>query len=66
MAQTLGLRVVGEGVETMGQMEALRRGGCDLLQGYLFSKPVPAEEATLFLRRRHLMPSGELQLKTAV
>ena len=57
MAQALGLRVVGEGVETLGQMEALRIGGCDLLQGYLFSRPVPAEEALQFLRHRQLMPS---------
>ena len=67
MAQTLGLRVVGEGVETMGQMEALSNGGCDILQGYLFSKPVPAEQATQFLRNRRLMPSATLKhLRAAV
>ncbi|MGD0482089.1 MAG: EAL domain-containing protein [Terracidiphilus sp.] len=60
MAQALGLRVVGEGVETLGQMEALREGGCDMLQGYLFSGPVPAEQALQFLRHRQLMPSSIL------
>ncbi len=55
MAHTLGLRVVGEGVETLGQMEALCRGGCDTLQGYLFSKPVPADQALQLLRHRQLM-----------
>jgi EAL domain-containing protein (putative c-di-GMP-specific phosphodiesterase class I) len=48
-------------------MEALRKGGCDILQGYLFSKPVPAEQATHFLRNRQLAPSASLRhLKTAV
>jgi EAL domain-containing protein (putative c-di-GMP-specific phosphodiesterase class I) len=56
MAQALGLRVVGEGVETLGQLEALRTGGCDRLQGYLFSRPVPAEQALQFLHHRQLMP----------
>jgi diguanylate cyclase (GGDEF)-like protein len=66
MAQALGLRVVGEGVETLGQMEALRQGGCDMLQGYLFSRPVPAEQALQFLRHRQLMPPSVLSFpKTA-
>jgi diguanylate cyclase (GGDEF)-like protein len=60
MAQALGLRVVGEGVETLGQMEALRKGGCDMLQGYLFSRPVPAEQALQLLRHRQLMPPSIL------
>ena len=55
MAQALGLRVVGEGVETLGQMEALCKGGCDMIQGNLFSRPVPAEQALQFLRHRQLV-----------
>jgi diguanylate cyclase (GGDEF)-like protein len=43
LARTLGLAVVAEGVETESQADLLRRGGCDFLQGYLFSRPVPAE-----------------------
>ncbi|RTL36901.1 MAG: EAL domain-containing protein, partial [Rhodocyclaceae bacterium] len=42
LARTLGLAVVAEGVETESQADLLRRGGCDFLQGYLFSRPVPA------------------------
>jgi diguanylate cyclase (GGDEF)-like protein len=58
MSQALGLRVVGEGVETLAQMEALCKGGCDLLQGNLFSRPVPAEQALQFLRHHQLtLPS---------
>jgi EAL domain-containing protein (putative c-di-GMP-specific phosphodiesterase class I) len=38
------MEVVAEGVETVGQLAALRRLGCDLAQGYLFGRPVPRAE----------------------
>lgn len=41
MARGLGLSTVGEGVETQGQLEFLRGCGCDVIQGYLISPPVP-------------------------
>ncbi len=44
LAHTLKLEVVAEGVETPGQLEFLARHGCDLTQGYLFSRPVPTAE----------------------
>ena len=43
MGHRLGLEVTAEGVETAAQVAFLRRNGCDLLQGFLFSRPVPAE-----------------------
>ncbi|MEA2248846.1 MAG: hypothetical protein QOH46_3375 [Solirubrobacteraceae bacterium] len=43
MGQSLGLRVVAEGVETKEHLRALRALGCPTAQGYLFSKPVPAD-----------------------
>jgi EAL domain-containing protein (putative c-di-GMP-specific phosphodiesterase class I) len=44
MGHALGLRVVAEGVETEDQRNMLRCQGCDEMQGYLFSRPVPAAE----------------------
>jgi predicted signal transduction protein with EAL and GGDEF domain/FixJ family two-component response regulator len=44
LAQSLSLRVVAEGVETMRQATTLRDGGCHVMQGFLFSKGVPADE----------------------
>ena len=49
MAKALGLQTIAEGVETEAQKEVLRSIGADIIQGYLLSKPVPAEEATKLL-----------------
>ncbi|MGH8303677.1 MAG: putative bifunctional diguanylate cyclase/phosphodiesterase, partial [Steroidobacteraceae bacterium] len=50
LASAFGLKVVAEGVETQGQLEALRRMGCDQWQGYLHSRPMPAEQLEKLLR----------------
>ena len=51
MAKSLGLSLVAEGVETAEQLAFLRDKGCDQCQGYLVSKPVPADEfARVWLR----------------
>jgi diguanylate cyclase (GGDEF)-like protein/PAS domain S-box-containing protein len=51
MGHDLGLTVVAEGVETNAQRQYLADHGCDQLQGYLISRPVPAEQVLPLLRR---------------
>lgn len=53
LAHNLGLKVVAEGVETVEQLEYLRSRGCDLVQGYLFSRPVPAAEVITFIQQHN-------------
>jgi diguanylate cyclase (GGDEF)-like protein/PAS domain S-box-containing protein len=54
MAHSLRLKVVAEGVETQPQLEKLRTMGCDAIQGYLISRPVPAAEMEILLfQQRH-------------
>jgi EAL domain-containing protein (putative c-di-GMP-specific phosphodiesterase class I)/CheY-like chemotaxis protein len=43
LARGLGLGVVAEGVETLGQLQVLARHGCEFAQGYYFSRPLPAD-----------------------
>ncbi|MFO1267630.1 MAG: EAL domain-containing protein [Rubrivivax sp.] len=52
MAHSLNMRVTAEGVETPEQARMLRRMGCDKLQGFLFSRPVPAADIPALLGRR--------------
>jgi diguanylate cyclase (GGDEF)-like protein len=50
MAHSLNLKVIAEGVESSAQLAFLMRYGCDEVQGYLFSRPVPPEECVAFIR----------------
>ena len=56
LAHTLQLKVVAEGVETEEQYTFLRHYACDQMQGYLFSKPVPADEIVPFLQQAVVKP----------
>jgi len=49
MAHKLGLKTIAEGVETEGQRDMLLKFGCDYAQGYLYSRPVPANEFEVLL-----------------
>jgi len=52
MGHTLGFNILAEGVETQEQLECLKAKGCDKYQGYLISKPIPAEEFADLLREQ--------------
>ena len=55
LGHSLKLKVIAEGVETRGQLDLLRRYGCDEMQGYLFSRPLSgAEFAQLVIEDRRL------------
>jgi EAL domain-containing protein (putative c-di-GMP-specific phosphodiesterase class I) len=51
MAHKLGVKVIAEGVETEQQRDLLQKIGCDYGQGYLFSRPIPADQFEALLLR---------------
>ncbi|MEO0971529.1 MAG: EAL domain-containing protein, partial [Pseudomonadota bacterium] len=54
VAHSLGLRVIGEGIETEVQLRALQRSGCDEFQGFLLARPLTARQFEYWLlNRRH-------------
>lgn len=55
MAAALGLQTLAEGVETEGQLAFLRRQGCQAVQGYLFSRPLPADAFAEFALARTMV-----------
>lgn len=56
LAHNLGMEVIAEGVETRAQLDQLRSLGCELAQGFLFSEPVPVEQATALLGESVSLP----------
>jgi EAL domain-containing protein (putative c-di-GMP-specific phosphodiesterase class I) len=58
MGRILGMRVVAEGVETAEQVKRLKQIGCDYVQGFYYSKPLPAEEFFAFITAGALRDVG--------
>ena len=51
LGKTLGLMTIAEGIEQVSQLRHVKREGCDWGQGFLFSKPLPAEEIEQIIQR---------------
>ena len=58
LARNLELAVIAEGVETVEELHRLQEMGCDLLQGFLFSKPIRAQEVDALLNPTFLFHRG--------
>ena len=61
MAHSLGVRVLAKGVETEDQLALLRAYDCDMMQGYLFSQPLPPDELASLLGEGRSLPAAGLR-----
>jgi diguanylate cyclase (GGDEF)-like protein/PAS domain S-box-containing protein len=62
LAHEFGIEIIAEGVETAAQLEFLVGAGCPRIQGFYFSRPLPADQVTQLLRRGVLAPAAEREL----
>lgn len=58
LGHSLGMSVIAEGVSSAEQLSFLRENGCDEMQGYLFSRPVPVEELHMMLKEGRCLPAA--------
>jgi diguanylate cyclase (GGDEF)-like protein len=66
LGHALNLKVVAEGVEAASSWEALGRFGCDLIQGYFVSKPLPTREFTAWMNARSVSHPPSVPIETAL
>ncbi|XVL51828.1 EAL domain-containing protein [Methylobacter sp. G7] len=64
MGHILGFKVLAEGVETAKQLAFLREKGCDMYQGYIKSRPIPAQEFAELLRDQQQWVHAHTQAPT--
>ena len=62
LGEILNMRVVAEGVETEDELNALRSMKCDMVQGYYYAKPMPAEDVPSFVERLEVESALEVDL----
>jgi EAL domain-containing protein (putative c-di-GMP-specific phosphodiesterase class I) len=55
LGESLGMRIVAEGIETEGQLQALRELGCEMGQGYLFARPLTSDQLLARIREELAM-----------
>ena len=60
LGQALDLELIAEGVETQAQVDRLLELGCELMQGYLYCRPMPFAQLSLFLEADAASRSGQL------
>ena len=65
LARSLDLAIVSEGIETDEQLQAARRAGVDLVQGFLFHRPLTAEHLEPLLRTRPALPAPRSEQSAA-
>ena len=63
LGHNIGLRIVAEGVETLAAWHLLEQWGCDKLQGYFISRPVPADDFSAWYRHYQASEFCQKQIK---
>lgn len=64
LGKSIGKRIVAEGVETDKELECIRRLGCDEIQGYLYSKPLPVEKFLAFKQKYSTYDADTEEMQT--
>ena len=66
MAHRMGLLTIAEGVETLEEYKILKSLGCDFIQGFYFSKPLPVREFETYLKKSSVLSCGKIIMKSGV